>query len=314
MDFVAFDVETANQNRGSICSMGLVKVRNDIVLDSVNWLTQPPSNINEFDNFNIAIHGITAKKIVNAPSFNQRLEQFTDFIEDLPVISHNAAFDIGALREACLEEKLEWPTLTYGCTVVLSRRILKLVSNSLPSVCEDLGITFINHHDAQSDAMAVVEIVSRFGERTGTNSISELVAYADVILGSLDSNSWRGSTCVPQSYHSANRKPPHANLNADTNHFLYGKEIVFTGALSIPRKDAWQLAADLGAVPESSVTGSTNVLVIGDGFTGHDASEFQSAKAMKAVKLRAKGKDVEILNEQDFRTLVEERFTAGLRN
>jgi DNA polymerase-3 subunit epsilon len=80
------------------------------------------------------------------------------------------------------------------------------------------------------------------------------------------------------------------------------------------RKDAWQLAADLGAVPESSVTGSTNVLVIGDGFTGHDASEFQSAKAMKAVKLRAKGKDVEILNEQDFRTLVEERFTAGLRN
>ena len=41
VDFVAIDFETANQNRGSLCSVGLVKVSGGIKVDEYYTLINP---------------------------------------------------------------------------------------------------------------------------------------------------------------------------------------------------------------------------------------------------------------------------------
>jgi DNA polymerase-3 subunit epsilon len=53
LDFVAFDVETANSRRGSICAIGAAVVRGGAVVSTHSWLTRPPAGLDHFDGFNI---------------------------------------------------------------------------------------------------------------------------------------------------------------------------------------------------------------------------------------------------------------------
>ena len=43
LDFTAIDFETANSNSASACSVGLVKVRDGVVVDEAGWLIRPPA-------------------------------------------------------------------------------------------------------------------------------------------------------------------------------------------------------------------------------------------------------------------------------
>jgi DNA polymerase-3 subunit epsilon len=79
---------------------------------------------------------------------------------------------------------------------------------------------------------------------------------------------------------------------------------VFTGALSIPRHQAAELAARAGCNVESSVTKRTTLLIVGDQdlrkLSGHE----RSSKHRKAEQLIAKGYPIRILGESDFQRLV----------
>lgn len=86
---------------------------------------------------------------------------------------------------------------------------------------------------------------------------------------------------------------------------------MFTGALSIGRVEAWDLIAELGAIPEKNVTKRTTVLVVGDGFTGNTIEEFHTGKAADALRRVAKGQPIEVLTEPDLLQLLEDRATSG---
>lgn len=58
MDFIAMDFETANRKRASACSLALVVVQQNKVVDSFYTLINPQM---QFDAQNIHIHGITLK-------------------------------------------------------------------------------------------------------------------------------------------------------------------------------------------------------------------------------------------------------------
>jgi hypothetical protein len=84
LDFVAVDVETANEQRGSICSFGLSVVENGKVVRSENWLTRPPVKLDWFDGCNIGLHGITPAMVKDAPPFHERMAQVLQVIETGP--------------------------------------------------------------------------------------------------------------------------------------------------------------------------------------------------------------------------------------
>ena len=309
LNFAALDVETANSNRGSICSFGVCIVTGGEVSATHHLLTQPPPGLNWFDGFNTSLHGIGPDTVADQPQFSDQLVAVLDIVGELPVIAHNAAFDIGAVRMGCVAAQIDWPAITYACSLVLSRRAgLQLLSYRLPFICQALGIPTGTHHRADQDAEAAARLVVALAERQGMGTLPDLAAALMVRLGTLSAASWAG--CI------ANRLPtqrPQANADADPDHPLFGKLIAFTGGLSITRAEASAMVAVLGATPQQGPTKHTDFLVIGDGFTGHHVEDFHTGKALAAAKANAKKGHIEVLTEGDLLEMLAEPVTSGDR-
>jgi len=313
LDFVALDVETANHRRGSICAIGLVVVRGGQITERHAWLVRPAPALDWFDSINTALHGIGPADVVAAPTFAASLQRLVAVIGDLPVVTHNAAFDIGALRDACDAADVAWPSLRYACSLVMARRALPLISYRLPMVASALGVEMLSHHDAAADAEAAARIVLVIAAQRRVASLDALAAQLLVLLGQVSPDAWQGChrTYAPGS--GGRPLPPETNRDADPGHCLFGQVMVFTGALSLRREDAWAQVAALGAIPESDVSKRTNILVIGGGFTGSDPADFDTGKAARAAAKRAKGQNIEVLSEADLLTLLSESTTSGRR-
>lgn len=185
--FVAFDVETANRNWGSICQMGLVRVVDGEITERASWLCRPPEGIDEFDPFNVECHGITPESVADAPSVSELFGRFSDFVGDLPIVAHNAYFDASALRYAALATGNAVPAITFGCTLAQSRSAsLDVANHRLPTVAAHFGVVLENHHDAAADAEACAGVMvglARRAEHSGT--LADFVHAAGFSLGSI---------------------------------------------------------------------------------------------------------------------------------
>jgi DNA polymerase-3 subunit epsilon len=317
MDFVALDVETANSDRGSVCAIGLSTVAEGVVVRTDSLLCKPPGSFNRFESFNTRLHGISASSVADSPSFSDRLSEAVALIGGRPVVCHNASFDMGAIRDACVEDGVPWPSLTYACTLVLSRRALPhLISYRLPIVAEDLGVPLLSHHDAGQDAEACARVALELARRQSTDSLDALLADVGVRFGLLDPTSWTG--CVSRGSGGGHGgggygAAPEANADADSSHPFFGQVMVFTGALAMPREEAWAAVAVVGATPKKEVTKQTTILVIGDGFAGDSIGEFRTGKALKAFALLEKGHSIEVLTEGDFFDALRDTASSGSR-
>ena len=66
-DFAAIDFETANNERSSVCSVGIVIVRNGEIVDSFYSLIQPEPNY--YNYWCSQIHNLYHKNTNNTPIF-----------------------------------------------------------------------------------------------------------------------------------------------------------------------------------------------------------------------------------------------------
>ena len=317
LDFVALDVETANAHRGSICAIGLAVVRDGTVNDTRSWLCRPPAGMCHFDPFNIHIHGIQPADVIDEPPFRERLDDALKLIGDRPIVAHNASFDIGAIRQAYDADERIWPTLRYGCTLVWSRRLLNLISYTLPMVAHSLHVEFTNHHEAGADAVAAAQIAVALVESHAVSSLRELRVVTRTILGSVSPHLWAG--CRAGECQRLNSVLPETNLpanhGADASNSLFGQVVVFTGGLStMVRSDARVQVARRGGQPAADVTKQTTRLVIGDGFAGTCPDQFRTGKAARASALLAQGQDIQVLTEQEFLAALTEVGPGGVRS
>lgn len=159
-NFVAIDVETANYNPESICSIGAVKVIDGVIADTFYELVKPEPEyyIRRFTN---EIHGIGMADTENADTFDKVWHRAAQFIGDLPLVAHNKAFDEKCIRTAHRVYQMDYPDYTFLCTLQAARRKIPRSfcrSYSLPYVCEALAIPFNNHHNALADAEACAKI------------------------------------------------------------------------------------------------------------------------------------------------------------
>ena len=300
-DYTTIDFETANSHRGSPCSVGLVRVRDGVAIDERHWLMRPPETVENFSRFNIALHGITPEMVSSAPRWKHMLPAIVDFIGDDVVVAHNAGFDMGVLRHACAIDQIDLPDIRFLCTMVLSRRALALPSYRLPFVVEALGGSAVKHHHALSDAYGVVDIVRGLAASNGSGDLAELADSVGVGIGTMTAIRVTGS--VARSRRNEYRLV-HSEVDCepDTDGYLYGRVVVFTGTLmSMTRQIAWDACANVGAIPGRSTNKQTNVLVIGDinPATLRPGSEM-TGKARKAFELQEAGQRIEVMTEVDF--------------
>lgn len=304
--YVALDVETANDFRGSICSIGLVRFKNGTVSETFYSLINPEE---EFDWFNISIHGIRPEDVTNAPTFPEIKQQIVDFIGEDIVVAHFAQFDMGALKDVYQKYQIEFDNIHYICSYHLAKTTFPGQLNyKLKGLANTLNIQ-LEHHNALSDAQTSGLILDFLIKSNGFSDLGEfLKAYRYDKTGQLGIRGFKRKKEARTYKENLIYQPtPEEIAMMDHNHCFYGLNFCFTGKLErMTRKEANKAAALVGAIPEKSVTKHTNVLVVGEQDWRVVGKEGLSNKMKKAQSLLEKGQNIEILTENDFIKLLKE--------
>lgn len=160
-NFAAIDFETANKERYSVCSVGIVIVEDDTIVDRIYRLIRPRPNY--YNYWTTLIHGMTYEDTHDAPDFPDVWSEIAPLVNNLPLVAHNSPFDEGCLRAAHEIYGLDYPNYTFYCTCRASRRMFgKLLPNhKLPTVAAHVGYNLEDHHHALADAEACARIAMR---------------------------------------------------------------------------------------------------------------------------------------------------------
>lgn len=183
LNFVAVDVETANFFRGSVCQVGLVTVRDGVIVDEWVSMMQPPPGHVWVDFERGQVHGFTTAELEAQQPFARVWPEVVRGLADEVVVAHNAAFDVTALQEAAAAGGFGELQFDFACSLVLSRRNLTLDSYTLDVVAQECGVALDRHHDALADARAAAEITIALATRLAATSIAELAALSRVDMG-----------------------------------------------------------------------------------------------------------------------------------
>ncbi|MCJ8504985.1 3'-5' exonuclease [Kocuria flava] len=188
--FTAIDFETANRFPGSPCAVGLVRVRDGVVVEERSAYMRPPRTRDGFDPGNVRVHGITARTVAGHPRFEQLWPRIEAWIlaEDPGelLVAHNARFDMGVIRAACAATGTRHAPLSYACSLALARRGYELASYALPRAAEAAGVPLGRHHDALEDARACAGVVVDLVRRAGAVTVPEALAGAGLAVRRLE--------------------------------------------------------------------------------------------------------------------------------
>jgi DNA polymerase-3 subunit epsilon len=159
--FVVTDTETTGTSAESnrVIELGAVKVEDGEIVDRFQQLINPqrsiPGRITK-------LTGITTGMVFDAPTVDEVLPGYLDFLDDGILTAHNLSFDKGFLDaelERIGQEPLPNETL---CTVRLARRLLPgLDSKGLSRLVQFYDITVDGRHRALGDAEATGHVLTR---------------------------------------------------------------------------------------------------------------------------------------------------------
>ena len=149
-DFAAIDFETANNERTSVCSVGIVIVRGGEIVDKFYSLIQPGPNY--YNYWCSRVHGLTREDTEEAPVFPEVWKQVEPLIEGLPLVAHNKAFDESCLKAVFRCYQMDYPDYEFHCTLLASRRAFRyLADHQLHTVAAECGYRPGNHHHALAE-------------------------------------------------------------------------------------------------------------------------------------------------------------------
>lgn len=152
-DFAAIDFETANEQRTSVCSVGVVIVRDGEIVDHYYSLIRPEPEYYTY--WNTRVHGLTLADTQDAPIFPVVWQEIAPRIEGLPLVAHNKAFDESCLKAVFRTYCMDYPDYEFHCTLQASRRVLKGLPNyQLHTVAACCSYQLEQHHHALADAEA----------------------------------------------------------------------------------------------------------------------------------------------------------------
>lgn len=280
MKFVAIDVETANADMASICSIGIASFRDGRIDDEWYSLVDPDDY---FDPMNVSIHGIDVSHVVGSPRFPDAMSHIVARVGDAVVVTHTH-FDRVALQQASARWGLPSPGFEWLDSSRAVRRAWVDCARrgyGLADVCRRIGYEF-QHHNALEDAKAAGQVLLAAMDEIGVD-LKELL----------------GRVRQPID-------PVAAAIRRDGNPDgpLAGEVVVFTGALQTTRREAADLAAAVGLEVGTAVTKKTTLLVVGDIDVQRLAGHEKSAKHRKAEELVAQGFPIRFIRETDFREIV----------
>lgn len=289
--FVALDFETANGNAASVCSVGMVKVVDNMMTETFYTLVNPETY---FSKGNIAVHGIEADDVKDAPIFSEVFPHMIDFIDGLPVVAHFAQFDMKVLYSSIERYHLEMPTLRYFCSCIMARRTVKNHSYSLKNMMAYYNLDFHGHHHALNDAKASAMITVRL-----LKSYDSLDSYLGRHSSYLSSMKYRKSKASQMSeYNRALTAIQPEKAAIDVDHPFYNQKIAITGTLHLKRKDIVQYIVNHGGTYVADVEDCTVFLM------GKQKSSKPSKKEKIIESRIAHGQNIVLISDDKLKQLI----------
>ena len=139
----------------------------------------------EIDDSAVEVHGITRDFLADKPVFADIVEEFLAFVDDDPMVIHNASFDMGFINAEL--KRLDRPVLPMAQsidTLMMARKKFPGAQANLDALCRRFGIDN-SHRDlhgalVDADLLATVYIELLGGQQPGLSlETDNQIAAAD---------------------------------------------------------------------------------------------------------------------------------------
>lgn len=299
LNFTAVDVETANEQYDSLCSLGIVIVQKGVVVEERSYRIRP--RVLRMAVINSQIHKLTEEDLKNAPEITDIWQHIQSLLAHRILVAHNASFDIEVLQRSLRGYGLEFPRVKYICSLKLAAEAFPgLSSYRLKDLASSFGID-LNHHDATSDARASASIAILALPRINLGVLDlrsdELTSRLELVASEERKDPW--TELFGAKKFDSDLLRPDLNV-ANKDNLFYNKRVVFTGDLDgMERAVAAQLIQALGADINTAISKRTNIVILG--------RAPGPSKMKKIEKLLADGHDIRLMDGEEFLRLVDKQ-------
>ena len=296
--FVTFDFETTDRNStvAEIIEIGAVKYSSGVAVDSFETLVRPEGEISFFAN---RVHGITADMLSAAPSIRRVMPAFLKFIDGYPLVTYNGfTFDYKILQRVCASLGLSLQAIGYDAYQQAKAVLTRPQSHKLEYLRIYYGLDG-EAHRALDDAMVTAEIWKMCWPSTYPKS-ARRVRWAD---------SRPAPPVRPKDARQIYRGQPlpykpeiyPKKVVTGINSPFHGKICVVTGELHITRPEAESFIRQAGGIVKTSVSQSTDFLIVGKQDINLVGDDGMSTKEERAAALNASGKGhIRRISERQF--------------
>ncbi|MEG2275024.1 MAG: PolC-type DNA polymerase III [Clostridia bacterium] len=168
--YCILDIETTGFDRkeNRITEIAVAKVKNGEIIDEFSTFVNPkvriPANIVELTN-------ITDELVKDAPTIQEVMPEFIEFIGDSILVAHNSPFDIPFLKYKAITEcgGIDFHNLNID-TLHISRSIYpEFSSHKLGDVANKLDIEVLVAHRAIDDVHTTVKVFNKMNQKIKEN-------------------------------------------------------------------------------------------------------------------------------------------------
>lgn len=267
-DYTVLDIETTglNPQNDYITEISAIKYRNNRRVDEFSSLVKPDFSIPYYIT---RLTGIDDAMVADAPSIDEVILSFMDFLADDIIAGYNVGFDLSFIAENLAGYYAKRLANNYV-------DVMKLAQNELPflgrykqtAVAEYFNIATAGAHRALVDCNICNGCYQKLKE----------LAVADYRLPPQ-----QRELVLAQS--ASSLKP------------LADKQIVLLGSFdSLYVKNVWEVLTALGASVAQHVTDSADMVIVGTA----DASVCDGADLQLAISMKSAGRNIYILKEDVF--------------
>lgn len=186
--YIVFDLETTGlsaREGDSIIEIGAVKIENGQITDRFDELINPGKKL---DSKIIEITNITDDMLKDKPSEKEMVMKFMNWCGNLPLVAHNARFDLSFLEMAFLKYDLGSVKNTVIDTLGLSRYLESHERyHNLATLVKRYNIVWDEekHHradyDSEGTALIFYKMLKKL-ELNDINSLSDLTKYRAIVI------------------------------------------------------------------------------------------------------------------------------------
>lgn len=292
-DYIVFDIETTglDSSYDEVIEIGAIKVKNNKIVSKFNSLVKPK---NEIDEYITELTGITNEMVKDAPTIEEILPDFMNYIGNDILIGHNINFDINFIYDNLYRNKFDVLTNDFIDTMRISRKLLsELPHHRLIDLAKYFKIDSTNNHRSLKDCEITMNVYENLKEIA-------LQKYDNV-------DEFKNAFKKHKKEGLRAKDIVSTNTEFDVDNLFYDKYVAITGTLEkMLRKEAMQIIVDLGGHCEDGVTKKTNFLILGNNDYNPILRGKKSSKLIKAETLKLEGKDIEIISENVFYDIIDD--------